>query len=196
MEAPERTALYRLHDLDGHLLYVGITDNLERRWKDHQYTKSWWKKVARKDVEWFGSRKAAADAEAAEIREKRPPFNRLHASWPTDGNSLLPPESIGMSELRKHGAEAIDKAINGTPILITRRWEPLAVIYPYWVVDHVEASVDLPSPAGAVEEPEADETIRVPRDEPELAASILAEHMRADDLLRLAQALVTEIAKK
>lgn len=36
------TALYHLYDQTGQLLYVGITSNPPRRWKEHRKTMAWW----------------------------------------------------------------------------------------------------------------------------------------------------------
>jgi len=35
----KRTALHRLHDTGGRLLYVGITNNTAARWAGHAFTK-------------------------------------------------------------------------------------------------------------------------------------------------------------
>lgn len=73
--APERTALYRLFDTDGSLLYVGITNDPEVRWKAHSYKKPWWPEVVEKAVLWFDDRMAAATAEARAIRLETPRWN-------------------------------------------------------------------------------------------------------------------------
>lgn len=41
-----RTALYRLYDDSGTLLYVGITNDIDIRWKTHGRHKPWWGVVA------------------------------------------------------------------------------------------------------------------------------------------------------
>lgn len=73
-----RTALYRLYDSDGVLLYVGITNMPNVRWSAHSL-KPWWKRVARKDVAWFDERQQAAQAEVRAIRAERPLYNSMHA---------------------------------------------------------------------------------------------------------------------
>lgn len=77
-ETPIPTALYRLRDQVGELLYVGITDNPERRWKDHGKDKPWWAQVADRSVEWLPSRDRAVAAEAEAIRAERPRHNIHH----------------------------------------------------------------------------------------------------------------------
>jgi predicted GIY-YIG superfamily endonuclease len=66
------------------LLYVGITDNLERRWKDHAKDKAWWPEVAARSIQWLPSRSHALAAEADAIRTERPRHNIQH-NGPSDG---------------------------------------------------------------------------------------------------------------
>jgi hypothetical protein len=70
-----RTALYRLFDSAGRLLYVGITFNPSDRWRGHSGTKSWWKDVTRREVEWHTTRSAAERAETTAITDERPLYN-------------------------------------------------------------------------------------------------------------------------
>lgn len=69
------TALYRLHATDDRLLYIGITDNLRRRFREHAADKSWWPEVSRRTVAWYASRAAAESAEDAAIKAERPAHN-------------------------------------------------------------------------------------------------------------------------
>lgn len=71
----ERTALYRLFNSEGALLYVGITNAPDIRWKAHSYKKPWWPDVSEKTVMWFDDRTAAATAEARAIRLETPQWN-------------------------------------------------------------------------------------------------------------------------
>jgi len=75
---PVPTALYRLRDRSGALLYVGITDCLERRWRDHSKDKPWWPDVNDRSAEWFPDRRHALAGEAAAIRAERPRYNFHH----------------------------------------------------------------------------------------------------------------------
>lgn len=81
----DRTALYRLYDADDELLYVGITKNTAQRWKQHKQLKSWWSRVARRDVAWLDSRPDALLAEHRAIVAEHP----LHNS-PNDPQGWLP----------------------------------------------------------------------------------------------------------
>lgn len=76
----ERTALYRLYDAAGQLLYIGITNNPANRWRRHAQASLWWPKVASKDVEWHPDRQCALDAERRLIEAHHPPHN---SNWNT-----------------------------------------------------------------------------------------------------------------
>ncbi|MET9222403.1 GIY-YIG nuclease family protein [Streptomyces sp. NPDC003300] len=72
------TALYRLFDTEGRLLYVGITNMPNVRFDAHRM-KAWWKQVARRELVWFDNRQEAGWAEVRAIRAERPMHNRMHA---------------------------------------------------------------------------------------------------------------------
>lgn len=73
--ANRRTALYRLYDAEGDLLYVGIAHDVEKRLTTHRLEKTWWLLVARISVEWFDSRALATAAEARAIESESPRFD-------------------------------------------------------------------------------------------------------------------------
>ena len=74
-----RTALYRLYDEGGVLLYVGITNMPNVRFDAHTM-KPWWRQVAHKDVTWYDNRQLASQAEVMAIRTEHPVHNSMHAS--------------------------------------------------------------------------------------------------------------------
>ncbi|MBZ6250357.1 GIY-YIG nuclease family protein [Streptomyces olivaceus] len=76
--AHEPAALYRLNNAAGTLLYVGVTNNPERRFAQHRDTKDWWPQVAEKTVDWYPSRARALAEEAALITAETPVFNIDH----------------------------------------------------------------------------------------------------------------------
>lgn len=82
---PERTALYRLYDTSGTLLYVGVTNDLRRRGEIHSNNQPWWHLVAGQRVEWFPDRLAAEAAEVTAIKDESPRFNIDHALNPRYG---------------------------------------------------------------------------------------------------------------
>lgn len=69
------TAVYRLHDANGRLLYVGMGRNPQNRWSAHADTHAWWPKVATYEVSWFSTREKAAAEERRALREDSPEHN-------------------------------------------------------------------------------------------------------------------------
>jgi len=67
--------LYRLYDVKGQLLYVGISWSAMSRLAQHKNEKRWWKTVARVDIEHFATRKQAIQAESAAIKNEQPVHN-------------------------------------------------------------------------------------------------------------------------
>lgn len=70
-----RTAVYRLYDAAGDLLYVGATQSPRARFQHHATHKAWWPEVHKDDVQWHPDRAEALRAEAVAIREETPRYN-------------------------------------------------------------------------------------------------------------------------
>jgi hypothetical protein len=68
-------SLYRMRDLNGRLLYVGITGVGPTRFSAHRHDKAWWHLVSSIDIEHFASRAEAVLAEQVAIREEKPRYN-------------------------------------------------------------------------------------------------------------------------
>lgn len=77
--ADERTVLYRYFGEAGDLLYIGITDEPGRRWKEHMKSQPWWASVRRQTAQWYDTRASAEVAEISAIRSERPLHNVRHA---------------------------------------------------------------------------------------------------------------------
>jgi predicted GIY-YIG superfamily endonuclease len=75
------THVYHFYDSQGNLLYVGITNDLQRRWAQHAEDKPWWHLVARKESMQYSTREEAAKVEAHQIRTHHPMFNRAMNGW-------------------------------------------------------------------------------------------------------------------
>lgn len=70
------TCLYRLYNSAGALLYVGITSDIGRRWKEHRPEHhDWWPQVAERRVVWYLERAHAWHAERESVRVERPLHN-------------------------------------------------------------------------------------------------------------------------
>lgn len=87
-DAERRTALYRLYDAEGVLLYVGVSGNPPARWTNHAATQTWWPEVAKLTLAWFDTREMALDAELRAIgtehpRHNRPGWNASNTPGPT-----------------------------------------------------------------------------------------------------------------
>jgi predicted GIY-YIG superfamily endonuclease len=70
--------VYRLLDLDGALLYVGITDRGPARIMEHFRTKEWFHEVCTASWEWFDTRDHALAREAHLIKSLAPRYNVQH----------------------------------------------------------------------------------------------------------------------
>jgi predicted GIY-YIG superfamily endonuclease len=74
-ERRNMTYLYRLWGQEGDLLYVGITNNVKRRSKQHKRDKHWWEQVQSKTISEFPTREAALQAEYHAIKSECPKYN-------------------------------------------------------------------------------------------------------------------------
>lgn len=79
LKGTEETAVYRLSDESGRLLYVGIGRNPLNRWSAHADLHAWWPEVATFEVTWYDSRAEAAAEERRALREDDPAHN-LHGT--------------------------------------------------------------------------------------------------------------------
>lgn len=70
--------VYRIYGANGALLYVGVSNDHERRLKEHARTKAWWPQASSVQVEHYPNRSEAMYREAAVIRFERPVFNIQH----------------------------------------------------------------------------------------------------------------------
>lgn len=68
-------ALYRHYDKAGVLLYVGVSLNPVARLQQHRRAAHWFYQIARIEVEYFGDRDTAIDAESTAITTENPLHN-------------------------------------------------------------------------------------------------------------------------
>ncbi|MFF3884060.1 hypothetical protein [Streptomyces sp. NPDC001914] len=71
----DETAVYRLSDDSGRLLYVGIGRNPMNRWAAHADLHAWWPQVAAFEVTWYDSRGEAGAEERRALRQDDPAYN-------------------------------------------------------------------------------------------------------------------------
>lgn len=70
--------LYRFYNAAGRLLYVGISNNPDRRWGEHADDKPWWGEVEDQTSERAGDMHDALALEEEAIRAERPLYNVVH----------------------------------------------------------------------------------------------------------------------
>lgn len=73
-------------------LYVGITDDVDRRLREHS-TKVWWPDVRKIDTRPYPWRESAAKAEAGEIRRLKPKWNTKHNIGSAPAKPVIPPQN-------------------------------------------------------------------------------------------------------
>ncbi len=76
--SPKPTSLYLYYDVDGILIYLGITGRGMGRNREHNARAEWWPFVASQEVEHFASRAEAEAQEQRLIKLYHPPFNKQH----------------------------------------------------------------------------------------------------------------------
>jgi predicted GIY-YIG superfamily endonuclease len=71
----DRHVLYRCYSIRKALLYVGITNDPQRRFDSHSTESEWWKYVEDIELQNFPSRRMLIEAEAAAIQSENPIYN-------------------------------------------------------------------------------------------------------------------------
>jgi predicted GIY-YIG superfamily endonuclease len=93
------TALYRVRGEAGLLLYIGISNDFGRRWKQHARKQPWWGEKRSLSVDkWYPSREEAEAAEAAAIQAERPKHNQRHGIAPVQLYLGIRPQELTRAE--------------------------------------------------------------------------------------------------
>ena len=122
------TVLYRLYAADGTLLYVGITDQLLERFREHRCHRRWWPEVAGQSFTRYDTRGEAEEAERAAICSEAPVHNVL--GTPRHGEAVI--------AARKRSAERIGQPgglLSGDPLLFGGE--------PEWLRAHYRKLIEL-----------------------------------------------------
>jgi len=75
------TIVYRFFRADGRLLYVGITQEREKRFLRHS-ERPWWPEVTRVRIETYPTRSEALEVETEAISAEAPVHNRMRPAAP------------------------------------------------------------------------------------------------------------------
>ena len=94
---PEKpTCVYRYFSNEGALLYVGASVSPIARAEEHSSCAPWYRKIARIELQWFGTYPEAIDAERRAIKEESPRHNKVlygakprPVTKPTKGKAAL-----------------------------------------------------------------------------------------------------------
>jgi hypothetical protein len=137
----ERTALYRLFDCEGRLLYIGIARNPEQRFKAHASTAPWWHLVARRDVEWYPTRSEARAEETKAIKADGPLYNRAGSETPMNVALDFPDlAEISVGQLRNRLSDVLNAAmVRGQITYVTNSGHRRAAFVPVTVAEEIEA---------------------------------------------------------
>jgi prevent-host-death family protein len=149
-----RVALYRLIDAGGVLLYVGISDDVGRRWSQHLKQKTWWPQVHRQTVDWHPSRAAAEAAEAAAIQIEQPVHNVRHSVNPRPRvtQDLLSGGIVRTTamELRRNWTDVVGRVAHaGRPVEVTKNGETAAYLISPALLERARAAGLLDRDGGA-----------------------------------------------
>lgn len=100
----KRHAVYLVYDEDDQLLYVGMTEDLDRRFMTHAASSPWWDDAHRLVTENYDSYADAANAERAAILHQGPLFNVRRAQL----NDSLPQQRAKNVRDMKSSEEAAE----------------------------------------------------------------------------------------
>lgn len=138
----ERTAVYRFWDASETLLYIGMTEDPDARFGNHESRKPWWPDVARKAIEWHDTRDLAEAAELDAIRTEHALYNVTNSPWAPRPRELDEHETT-VSEARANLTGIIEKVrwARTSTVIVDRRRDrnPVAVIVPFDLWEAAEA---------------------------------------------------------
>lgn len=125
----QRTALYRLYDDGGVLLYIGISTQPEIRWTQHASDKPWWSLVQRREVEWHPDRTAAEKAEQEAVRTEGPLYNTAGSERSLVAAHFPIADTLTQSQARLRISDLLDVTqFGGRDVAITRRGKVAGVV--------------------------------------------------------------------
>lgn len=149
------TALYRLYDAQDQLLYIGISEDPEKRWAHHASEKPWWPQVARKQVGWFPTREEAEAAEARAIATEHTPHNVAGSPWAPKPRELGVDEMLVSEAASKLSEVATAVRLQDRAVRLvrpTRDRRAQAAVMPADILDLIETLGGLDAARGVMKE--------------------------------------------
>ena len=122
--------LYRMFDVAGQLLYVGITVSVEARMTSHRGLQPWWPSVATIRLEHFPDRASVDRAELEAIRTEAPLHNVARRTDPKPSTRLTPQHTVAIDNTLWQSARRAAKA-TGTRVSDVIRDELTAYVAKY-----------------------------------------------------------------
>ena len=105
------TTLYRIYGHDQSLLYIGISGNPGRRFREHQDSQPWWDETSGAKFEHFETREQAEQAEILAIQSEFPKYNKAHnKSQVCEISEMVPDFGSGLFTYRRRrdGSQIVD----------------------------------------------------------------------------------------
>lgn len=106
------TAVYRIHNDVGELLYVGCSNRPERRIEQHKRDQAWASEIATVTLESFATRDLALAAEMRAIQTEGPRYNVAGLQEATDWYSFF--MRLERDKLKRIRLRAIDSGATST----------------------------------------------------------------------------------
>ncbi|MFD3520457.1 GntR family transcriptional regulator [Streptomyces sp. NPDC058653] len=196
----EPTALYRLYDADGNLLYVGITNNPKVRFGNHGRSKPWWPEVELKQIVWLDSLQEAEEAERLAIASEGPRHNISNNALKIAGlkrsGKRVSYKDIA-NDLRAailDGQFAPGSRLPGINQLRREYSAAGSTVRQAFASLKTENLISSRKGAGMfVRDLDGNRTILIAVDQPQQAAELLANYMSPSDLRTLAEALALKV---
>lgn len=123
--------LYRFFNAAGRLLYVGISNNPDRRWDEHADDKPWWGEVADQTSERAGDMHDALALEEDAIHRERPLYNVVHNGDNPDRVAWRPEKGHRGRDIRLPALRVRLGVVLWTALSVTITVQAIRVDFPY-----------------------------------------------------------------
>lgn len=119
------TAVYRIYDHAGVLLYVGLTTNPRGRFKLHAKDKEWWPETDTYKLHWYSTALEAEIAEQYAIVEEGPLHNRNLPPWRLNAPIQVNREHCeSMEQAQAEALKCVDEGQDVDAVARRLGWSP------------------------------------------------------------------------